>query len=65
MAFRPIPTIRFSSALAGRLSLPAGAEEVVSLGHPAERQSLSASQAAEPQVVANPNERNSDKLGGI
>jgi hypothetical protein len=32
------------------------------LGRPAERQSLSASQAAEPQAVANVNERNLDKL---
>jgi alanyl-tRNA synthetase len=40
-----------SSAPAGRLSLPAGAEEVAQEARPAERQSLSASQAAQPQAV--------------
>jgi hypothetical protein len=51
----------FPSAQAGRLSLPACAEEVVRVGRPLERQSLSTSQAAEPQVVANANERILDK----
>jgi hypothetical protein len=50
-----------SSAQAGRLSLPACAEEVVQAGRPSERQSLSASQAAEPQVVADGNERDMDE----
>jgi hypothetical protein len=61
VAFRPIPAVPSSSALAGRLSLPASA--VVLLARPAERQSLSASQAAKPQVVADANQRNLDKPG--
>jgi hypothetical protein len=62
-AFRPIPAVRSSTALAGRLSLPASAVEVVLLARPAERQSLSASQAAKPQVVADANQRNLDNPG--
>jgi hypothetical protein len=50
-AFRSMPHASPSSAQAGRLSLPACAEEVVEVERPPERQSLSASQAAEPQVV--------------
>jgi coenzyme F420-reducing hydrogenase delta subunit/ferredoxin len=50
-AFRAAPDPLSSSAQAGRLSLPACAEEVLQDTRPTERQSLSASQAAEPQVV--------------
>ena len=50
-AFRPAPDHLSSSAQAERLSLSACAEETVQGICPAERQSLSASQAAEPQVV--------------
>jgi coenzyme F420-reducing hydrogenase delta subunit/ferredoxin len=50
-AFRPAPGPSSSSAQAGRLSLPACAEEIVEGMGPAERRSLSASRAAEPQVV--------------
>jgi len=49
LPFRPVPALSFSSAPAGRLSLPAGAEGVTQNACPSERQSLSASQAAEPQ----------------
>jgi hypothetical protein len=62
-AFRPIPHPSSSSAQVGRLSLPACAEEVVQARRPSERPSLSANQAAEPQLVGNGNERNLDKLG--
>jgi coenzyme F420-reducing hydrogenase delta subunit/ferredoxin len=50
-AFRSASDHPSSSAQAERLSLSACAEEVVQGIRPAERQSLSASQAAEPQVV--------------
>ena len=49
------------SAQPGRLSLPGCAEEVAHVGRPMERQSLSASQAAEPEILANGNEGNLDK----
>jgi hypothetical protein len=52
-----------SSVQAGRLSLPACTEEVFRVERPSERQNLSASQAAEPQVVANGNECNLAKRG--
>ena len=55
--------LRSSSAQAGRLSLPACAEEVVQARRPSERPSLSANQAAEPQLVANGNERDLGKAG--
>ena len=60
-AFRPVPDPSSSSAPAGRLSLPAGAEEVLQGARSPERQSLSAHQAAEPQGVADRIESNSDK----
>ena len=50
-AFRPMPQPCSSSAQAGRLSLPACVEEITQNARPSERQSLSASQAAEPQVI--------------
>jgi len=50
-AFRPVADIAPSSTQAGRLRLPACAKEVVQDGHPSERRSLSANQAAEPQAV--------------
>jgi len=49
------------SAQAGRLSLPAGAEEVVRETRATERRSLSAQRAAEPQVAARRIERGLDK----
>jgi hypothetical protein len=52
VAFRPVPDLSFSSAQAGRPSLPACAEEVLQEGRPSERRSLSASRAAEPQATA-------------
>ena len=52
-----------SSAQAGRLSLPACAEEVLQEARPSERQSLSAYQAAEPLVIIDTIERNLDKPG--
>jgi alanyl-tRNA synthetase len=52
-----------SSAPAGRLSLPAGAEETLQEVRLAERQSLSASQAAQPQAILDVSERNLDKPG--
>jgi alanyl-tRNA synthetase len=52
-----------SSAPAGRLSLPAGAVEVLQEARLAERQSLSASQAAQPQAILGAGERNLDKPG--
>jgi hydrogenase maturation protein HypF len=53
LAFRPVPPPSPSSTPSGRLSLPDGVEEVVQDARPSERRSLSASQAAEPQVVVN------------
>jgi len=50
-ALRPAPDSLSSSAQAERLSLSACAEEIVEGMRPTERQSLSARQAAEPQVV--------------
>jgi uncharacterized protein (TIGR00297 family) len=50
-ASRSMPHPMSTSAQAGRLSLPACAEVVDHGARPPERQSLSASQAAEPQVV--------------
>ena len=55
-AFRPIPAPLSSSAQAGRLSLPACTEELVQGAGPPERRSLSANQAAEPQVPAGPSD---------
>jgi len=52
-----------SSAQAGRLRLPACAEEVIRGAHPSERRSFSASQAAMPQVAIEGTDRNLDKLG--
>src|SRR5208337_3087460 len=61
-AFRPEPDSSSScSSPAGRLSLPAGEEEGFQDTGAAERQSLSASQAAEPQVIADGIAGNSDK----
>jgi RND family efflux transporter MFP subunit len=60
-AFRPAPDPSSSSAQAERLSLPACAEEVLQDTCPSERRSLSAQQAAEPQVIAARIERNLDK----
>jgi hypothetical protein len=49
----PVDAATFSPlAKAGRLSLPAFAEEVFLDGGASERQSLSAKQAAKPQVIA-------------
>jgi DNA polymerase elongation subunit (family B) len=62
-AFRPKLELPLSSAQAGRLSLPACAEEVVQGARPSERRSLSANQAAELQVVIGRTDRNLDNLG--
>ena len=62
-AFRLMPPPSSSSAQAGSLRLPACAEEVVQGAPPSERRSLSASQAAEPQVVADGNERGLGQRG--
>jgi hypothetical protein len=62
-AFRPMIPPSISSAQAGRLSLPACAEEVTHNAHPSERRSLSASQAAEPQAIVHQIEHNLDKYG--
>src|SRR5208337_2822391 len=59
--FRPIPHLSFSSAQAGRLGLPACAEQVLWERHRSERPSLSACQAAEPQVIRGYSARNLDK----
>jgi hypothetical protein len=61
-AFRLTPHASFSFAQAGRPSLPACAKEVFQDAGSSERRSLSASQAAEPQVVVHWFERNLDKL---
>ena len=58
-----MPHLSSSSAQAGRLSLPACAEEVLHDARPSERRSLSASQAAEPQVIVDRTARNLDKPG--
>ena len=61
-AFRPEPDSSSScSSPAGKLSLPAGEEEGFQDTGAAERQSLSASQAAEPQVIPDGIAGNSDK----
>ena len=63
-AFRPVPEPLSSSAQAGRLSIPACAEEVFQDTRPTERRSLSASRVrgtAEPQAVADPIEGDLDK----
>ena len=49
--FRAVPRPSFSFPRAGRLSLPARGEEVVRDARAAERRSLSARQAAEPQIT--------------
>jgi penicillin amidase len=56
--FRPLPAPSPSSSQAGRLSLPACEEKVVQDAPPPERRSLSASQAAEPQVAVDRSELN-------
>jgi hypothetical protein len=61
VAFRAMPNPWSSSAQAGRLSLPACAEEVLQDARPAERRSLSAQQAAKPHVIVNRIERNLEK----
>jgi hypothetical protein len=60
LGFPPVPQPLSSAAQAERLSLPACAVEVPQNIHPAERPSLAARRAAEPQVVANRIEGNSD-----
>ena len=60
-AFLPAPHLSSSSVQAGTHSLPACTEEAVQVRRPAERQSLSANQTAEPQFLARCNERNLDK----
>jgi ATP-dependent Lhr-like helicase len=50
-AFRPMPAPSSSSAPAGRLGLPAGAEEDVRHTSVSERRSLSARQVAEPHAT--------------
>jgi transcription-repair coupling factor len=60
-AFRPMLAPSPSSAQAGRPSLPACAEEVLQNPRRSERQSLSAHQAAEPQVIIEKTERNLDE----
>jgi len=60
-AFRPMPPPLSSSAQAGRLSPPACAEEILHDARPSERRSLSANQAAEPQVIDDGVEHNLDK----
>ena len=62
-AFRQMLAYSPSSAQAGRLSLPACAEEFTQEASPSERRSLSASQAAEPQVIVERVGRNLDKPG--
>jgi alanyl-tRNA synthetase len=52
-----------SCAPAGRLSLPAGAGEVSQEARLAERQSLSANQAAQPQAILSAADRNLGKTG--
>jgi hypothetical protein len=51
-----------SSTQAGRLSLPACVEEITQNARRAERRSLSARQAAEPQFGASQADGNLDKL---
>ena len=62
---RPIPLHTSSSAQAGRLSLPACAEEAGQGRSATERRSLSAQQKAEPQVNVRPIERNVDKTAWL
>jgi len=62
-AFRPMLPHSLPSAQAGRLSLPACAEGVIQRGRPSERRSLSADQAAEPQVIVDRFERNLNAPG--
>ena len=63
-AFRPEPDSSSPcSSPAGRLSLPARGEEGFQDSGATERQSLSASRAAEPQVIADGIAGNSDKPG--
>ena len=50
LPFRPIGHTSSSSTHAGRLSLPACVEETLHFAWPAERRSLSAKRAAEPQL---------------
>jgi ribonuclease R len=62
-AFRAVPYPSPLSARAGRLSLPARAERVSSDARLAERQSLSAHQAAQPQAVQGRIERDLENTG--
>ena len=62
-AFRAEPSPWSLSARAGRLSLPARAERPSPEARLAERQSLSAHQAAEPQAVQGRKERDLDNTG--
>jgi hydrogenase maturation protein HypF len=63
LAFRSVPHLSPSSAPSGRLSLPDGVEGVIQDACTSERQSLSASQPAEPQLVVNRIDRNLGKPG--
>src|SRR5208283_4689668 len=60
--FRPSVPIVSPSAPPGRLSLPGGAEGVGWCYPGSERQSLSAQQAAKPQMAPRLFDRNLDKL---
>ena len=60
-AFRPLAQPPSSSAQAGRLSLPACAEEVLQDSRPTGRQSHPTRQAAEPQLVADRTDGNLEK----
>ena len=51
-----------SSVQAGRLSLPACAEQVLQDARPSGKRSPSANRVAEPGVIAHRTERNLDKL---
>ena len=62
-AFRQVPASSPFSAQAGRLSLPACAEEIIQGARTSERRSLSASQTAEPSVLIESTDRNSDEPG--
>jgi hypothetical protein len=59
--FRRSAPVSSSSAPPGRLSLPGGAEEVGCLSPAPERRSLSAQQAAKPQIIVNRGQRSLDK----
>ena len=61
-AFRPTAQAVSSSGRAGRLCLPARPEEIIQHARVSERRSLSAQQAAEPQVIAHRIACNLDKV---